>query len=127
MDPQTIDPGIPDWVMLGVPGPVDPAVGAEEGVWLYASKDLTAAQLKAEVDEEAERDWMEQAIEPGFLLGALPPPPRPIITITATLKSFVVVQAPDYPTAFEALFKRWRPEAAARAALPEGARKLEER
>jgi hypothetical protein len=39
------------------------------------------------------------------------------ITLTAGLKTFVVIDAPDYPTAFRALFEQWTPGPAEHPAL----------
>lgn len=79
----------PDFVILGVP--------AEDAVYVYASQDLTKAELEAVVEEERVRslaDWR---------------PPRREYTLTATMKAFTVARGETYADAFRALFESWTP------------------
>ena len=34
------------------------------------------------------------------------------------MKTFIIIDAPDYPSAFQALFEQWTPGPGERAALP---------
>jgi hypothetical protein len=90
----------PDWVMVGMPH--------GDGVRLLASKDMTRAGLQAEYDRQFARI--------GIVDLPIPVPPR--ITLTAGMLTFVVIDAPDYPAAFRALFEQWTPGPGQRAALP---------
>lgn len=112
---SVIDPGRPDWVLVGCPGELPPDMGGGAGVWLYASKDLTRAELEAEVSETAYRMWEEECLASGLLSGL--PPPQPEYRITATMRRFIVIMARDYQAAFAALFKQWSPEPDPRRAL----------
>ena len=119
----------PDWVMVGVPGPLEERLGGGTGVWLYASKDLTRAELEAEIPRHAYDYWQEQEEWYAAATGSLfsgghfrPPPPE--YTITAVMRRFTVIQAPDYPAAFKALFESWTPGPAERPAV-EGLRAIE--
>jgi hypothetical protein len=90
--------GRPDWVMCGMAGPAG-------GVRLLASKDMTHAELSADYD------WAD--------IGPWSPPMLRSrrITLTSGLKTFIVIDAPDYPSAFRALFEQWTPGPGERAAL----------
>jgi len=94
--------GRPDWVMCGTPH--------AGGVRLFASKDMTHAALEA--------NFGRHVIDDGTLSGAWGPVISQRITLTAGLKTFIVIDAPDYPTAFRALFEQWTPDPGERAALP---------
>ena len=89
----------PDWVMCGMPHGV--------GVRLLASKDMTHAELEAQRDLPDTDPW-------GSWPSALPPLR---ITLTAGMKTFTMIEAPDYPTAFRALFEKWTPGPGEHAAL----------
>jgi hypothetical protein len=77
-------------------------------VRLLASKDMTHAEL------EARFDWAD--INMGTYLSPHLRSQR--ITLTAGLKTFVMIDAPDYPSAFRALFEQWTPGPGEHAALP---------
>jgi hypothetical protein len=97
LSPDVAGFGRPDWVMCGCPAP--------GGVRLLASKDMTHAEL------EVAYDWADT--------GRWPPIPRgQRITLTAGLKTFIVIDAPDYPSAFRALFEQWTPGPGEHVALP---------
>jgi hypothetical protein len=71
------------------------------GVVLLASKDLSRAQLETETSYQ------------GDLLFALRVRPDEVKTtykITAELRRYVRVEAPDYPTALRHLMEVWSPE-----------------
>ena len=91
----------PDWVMCGCPAP--------GGVRLLASKDMTHAELEAK--------FGYQDINIG-LLDAMHVLDSRRITLTAGLKTFIVIDAPDYPSAFRALFEQWTPGPGQHVALP---------
>ena len=93
--------GRPDWVMCGTP--------TAGGVRLLASKDMTHAELEAQ--------FGYQDIDIG-LMDPLPVMTSQRITLTAGLKTFIVIDAPDYPSAFRALFEQWTPGPGEHAALP---------
>jgi hypothetical protein len=79
---------------------------ARGGVRLLASKDMTHAEL------EAQYDWGDNWQQwPPVLCGQR-------ITLTAGLKTFIVIDAPDYPSAFRALFEQWTPGPGEHVALP---------
>ena len=92
--------GRPDWVMCGMPW--------NGGVRLLASKDMTHAELSADFG------YADIGI-PGW-----DPPAMTSrrITLTAGMSTFVLIEAPDYPSAFAALFEQWTPGPADRVALP---------
>jgi hypothetical protein len=93
--------GRPDWVMCGWP--------SRGGVTLLASKEMTHAEL------EAQYGWEETGMRPD----SSPPLLRGRrITLTSGLKTFIVIEAPDYATAFKALFEQWTPGPGEHAALP---------
>jgi hypothetical protein len=68
---------------------------------LYASTELTRAELAAEVDTYEIGDWVY-----GYEQRTLQAIRH---TLTAEMKTWVVIQAPDYATAFEALWRSWSP------------------
>jgi hypothetical protein len=98
----------PDWVMCGMPQP-----GRMGWVRLIASKELNTAELQAEYSRP------DIAYEPLFLD---PSSVRQRFFLTAEMRTFVIIDAPDYPSAFKSLFEGWTPEPAARPALGEGRR-----
>jgi hypothetical protein len=101
LSPNVAGFGRPDWVMCGCPAP--------GGVRLLASKDMTHAELEAQFDWGPDTDtW---GFSPPVLRGQR-------ITLTAGLKTFIVIDAPDYPSAFRALFEQWTPGPGEHAALP---------
>jgi hypothetical protein len=99
----------PDWVMCGMPQP-----GGETGrVRLLASKELNHAELTAQMEYPE-------------TFGIFPAPSivTQRYTLTAEARTFIVIDAPDYPAAFKALFEDWTPEPATRPALGEGQRAI---
>jgi hypothetical protein len=87
----------PDWVMAGIPAPN----GA--GVWLLASKELTYAELTAQFDRAPDMYWDDpRDVIPGPVVGQR-------IALTVTMRTFVIIEAPDYPAAFTALFEHLQP------------------
>lgn len=99
---NTVDFGRPDWVMCGGPTP--------GGVRLLASKDMTYAEL------EAQRDLPDIDVWADDLFPKMLPPLR--IKLIAGMKTFVIIEAPDYPAAFRGLFEQWTPGPGERAVLP---------
>ena len=102
IDPVAAGYGHPDWVMCGVPW--------NGGVRLLASKEMTHAELDAQFGYT---DIWDGGLTPGY---AIPASRR--ITLTAGMRTFVMIEAPDYPTAFAALFEQWTPGPGDHAALP---------
>lgn len=96
----------PDWVMCGAPG-----LGG--GVRLIASGELNQAELEAQFSYPDIR---------GLFLDPSGVSQR--FTLTAEMRTFTVIDAPDYPAAFKALFEGWTPEPAARHALGGGQREI---
>jgi hypothetical protein len=92
--------GHPDWVMVGVPH--------NGGVRLLASKEMTHAELSADFGYA---DIGMTGWDPPALTSRR-------ITLTAGMRTFIMIEAPDYPSAFAALFEQWTPGPAERAALP---------
>ena len=82
----------PDWVMCGVQNPAG-------GVRLLASSELTQAELEAQIDRP---DIFHDP-----LFGPSPVTQR--LNLTAEMRTFTMIEAPDYPAAFQALFKHWSP------------------
>ena len=97
----------PDWVMCGVQNPAG-------GVRLLASQDLTQAELQALID------YPEIVYDPFPVPGQV----RQRFLLTAEMRTFSMIEAPDYPAAFQALFEHWSPQPAARAAIGEGQMEL---
>jgi hypothetical protein len=95
-------------VMCGMPG-------HDGGVRLIASKELNTAELRAEFSRAA------LTYEPLFLD---PSSVSQRYFLTAEMRTFTVIDAPDYPTAFKALFEGWTPEPAARPAIGDGQREI---
>jgi hypothetical protein len=100
VNPMTAGFGRPDWVMVGMP--------RAGGVRLLASKDMTHAELEAAFDRAAPWDAYDFT---------LPPIVSQRITLTAGMRTFTVIDAPDYPSAFTALFETWTPGPGQHAAL----------
>lgn len=99
-DAMTAGYGRPDWVMCGMPW--------NGGVRLLASKDMTYAEL------EAAYDWVD--IDMGTHYSPHLRSCR--ITLTAGMLTCVMIEAPDYPSAFRALFEQWTPGPGDHVALP---------
>jgi hypothetical protein len=78
----------PDFVMTGAT--------TGHGVRIIASRKL--------VDTELSVDFPRHE----FLFGEIPFPGSPDITLTTRLSHFIVIDAPDYPSAMAALFDAWR-------------------
>jgi hypothetical protein len=99
----------PDWVMLGV--------SAEDGVYVYASSDLTQAELEAVADEmEMPTDgWFRrfEVINRRYI-------------ITATMKTITIAKGDTYGEAIRNLFGSWTPPEPESKGLPEGPRGLPE-
>lgn len=98
----------PDWVMCGVPLP-------NGWVRLLASRELNQAQLAAEFERA-------QVVDDGDLLPTWGPLVQQRIALTTEMRTFTVIDAPDYPTAFRELFKDWTPGPAGHPAVTEGPR-----
>ena len=98
LSPNAAGFGRPDWVMCGCP--------ARGGVRLLASKDMTHAELEAAYDWADTGPW-----SPPVLCSQR-------LTLTAGLKTFIVIDAQDYPTAIRALFEHWTPGPGEHVALP---------
>ena len=90
----------PDWVMCGCPVP--------GGVRLLASKDMTHAELSADYGYA---DIGVPGWDPPVLTSRR-------ITLTAGMSTFIMIEAPDYPSAFAALFEQWTPGPGEHRALP---------
>lgn len=94
----------PDFVICG--GPLETG-----GVRLFASKELTHAELSA-VMQYQDLYWD---------YASLIPDARALtyqrITLSVHMKTFVIIDAPDYKSAFEHLFKDWSPDHPARKAI----------
>lgn len=90
----------PDWVILGVSAP--------PGVMLYASSDLTEAELQVEMGDPSFGDsWEVRA--------------RPTVTrvvMKTTMKTYVWVRGTDYADAIRTLFEHWSPERKGPQQLP---------
>lgn len=79
--------------MVGVPH--------DDGVALYASRELSYAELTYEADYDAALFGLEAAI---------PVKTMERYRLTADLRTFVLILAADYPAAFAMLFRQWQPE-----------------
>ena len=94
----------PDFVLVGIPVP--------DGVELWASTELTYAELEAETRYRRYEDY---SFEELFASPYYPPPEvvSHTVTLRAGLARFVVVRAPSYPEALAALIKHpgWEPGA----------------
>lgn len=93
----------PDFVICGAPR-------ANGGVAIFASRELTQAELNAELIEHTDIYGILAAVEPN--------PVDVRYVLTATTKSFVQVVAEDYVSALRRLFEEWTPPTADRVALP---------
>lgn len=82
----------PDWVMFGVQH--------LNGVVLLASKDLSRAQLETEVVYKDAAKWYDSINADDM---------RIVYRITAELRGYVRIEAPDYPTALRRLLEIWSP------------------
>jgi hypothetical protein len=101
----------PDFVVCG--GPT-----ANGWVRLFASKDLTRAELDVVEDyEDIDISW--------YRVEMLPRRTHRTITLSTVLKHLIIIEAPDYKTAWESLFKDWSPERAAKPAITKGQPQLE--
>lgn len=81
----------PDWVMIGCAMP-------NEKVRLVASKDLNEAELHCVAQEMQTWSFTRML------------PPLRIYHLTASMRTFVMVEADSYPSAFEGLFRQWSPD-----------------
>lgn len=91
---MTIREPIPDFVVSGYQNDEDGLI------YLFASKELTRARLSEEQGLIRNRQLNQWDLD-----GPLR------IDLTATMKNYVIVSAPTYPEAWEALFKIWSAEA----------------
>jgi hypothetical protein len=96
----------PDWAMCGMPNPAG-------GVRLIASKELNTAELEAHLSFPEIRGLF---LDPSTVTERY--------TLTAEMRTFVIIDAPDYLSAFKSLFEGWTPEPADRPALGEGQRTI---
>jgi hypothetical protein len=99
----------PDWVMCGVTLP-------SGGVRLIASKELTRADLEAQWERAYPQFDTWEVLSPPF--------GHARITLTTEIRGFVMIEAPDYPAAFKALFEDWAPQAPPRPGISEGQQEL---
>jgi hypothetical protein len=81
----------PDFVIVGSPA-------ADGGVVLLASQELNDAELRAEVPLPDVTAWPALAA------------PKPRYFITAQMRTYVIIWAPDYPAAWRSLFEHWAPK-----------------
>lgn len=87
----------PDWAMVGIQ--------RDNGtVWILASDELTAGQLRVTEIPPTIR------FDERYLIELTP---QVTYHLTASMKRYVAAFGPDYPTAFENLFTTWRPERSA--------------
>ncbi len=96
----------PDWVMLGMPLP-------NGWVRLVASQTLSQVQLETYVNN------VPNFYDPYGVVDV-----KWRYVLTAELSSFVLIDAVDYPTAFERLFKEWSPQGK-HMAIDQGQKELE--
>lgn len=82
--------GVPDFILVGV--------RYGDGVTLFASTDLTEAQLKREVAR------IQQVEVAPHMIARVPVEKT---TVTAQLKTFTVIHADDYPSALASLQDLW--------------------
>ena len=87
----------PDFVMCGVPRP-------EGGVRLIASDRLSYAELRAEWTRQ-DTFWDTIGIAPVAAITT-----NFDLILTCHMGHLIIIDAPDYPTAFEHLFKQWSPQ-----------------
>lgn len=96
----------PDWVMCGMTLPTG-------GVRLLASQQLNRADLEAIFDHRAVFEFDPVPLMTSYR-----------IILTTEMRTFVVIDAPDYPAAFQALFEQWTPGQAPSPAIGEGQREI---
>lgn len=87
---------MPDFVIVGTPRP-------EGGVRLIASKELTRAELDVQIDTQDIFDV--EYLDPVSIQVT-----GTRYCLTADFRRFVVIDAPDYATAFTDLFRYWTPD-----------------
>lgn len=82
----------PDWAIVACPN-------VDGGVTVYASSELDSAKLMARVRfaRVATGDAAQTSTT------------APIFELTASMRSVVVADGPDYPSAVAELFAKWRP------------------
>ncbi len=85
---------MPDWVMLGVD------LG-EEGVCIYASSELTEAELLVVERFERLEDWPASVLAHRSRID--------YIVLSANMKTYVWVRGATYADALHTLFGRWKP------------------
>lgn len=95
---------VPDFVMIGV--------RYGDGVMLFASSELTQAQLKRETT------GFDRIPISDKLGAAVARVPVEKITVTAQMKNFTAVYADDYPSALASLQDLWKNNSASDSGLP---------
>ena len=85
----------PDWVVFGTPE-------ADGKVAVYASKDLTRAEIEARCESGVGYDLLDEMRTFAIQVRRY--------TLTVEMKTFTMVVADSYPQAFEYLFRSWSPE-----------------
>lgn len=101
---------LPDWVVLGAPA-------GDGKVVVYASKDLTHAEIQTTVDRDDVFMWPDSRWEFS----------QRRIELTVGLKTYTVVVADTYEQAFRTLFDAWTPGPAERPAIEAPQRAIEAR
>jgi len=94
----------PEWVILGA-GDVIIGDGPETHVAIYASTDLGYAELQAEIDDDP------------ICFGPGQRSSLRHVTMSVTMRSYVVVYGATYEEALRILFERWKPERTERPAI----------
>lgn len=99
--------GRPDFTICGMERP-------EGGVRLIASKTLSYVELRA--------DYRRQDIfwEPRDIMPVASVLTSYDLILSTHMANFIVIDAPDYPSAFEELFRKWRPERDERTGIDQG-------
>jgi hypothetical protein len=84
----------PNWVMLGIDMP-------DGSVRLFVSDKLTQSELELQMNLSF--DWLSLADVRALISSRT-------LTLTTWMSDLVIINALDYRSAFEALFKTWTPQ-----------------
>ena len=107
----------PDFVICGAPL-------ASGWVRLLASKELSKAELEAQFGFQDVYDDDYESLIPDAVMATSVKVSLTVEFMTWKQKAFVLIDAPDYPSAFRALFEDWTPARDVHPAIGRGQQEI---